>query len=194
MQIDAPASNCSGAGVWSAGIWTSSPRPSACLFPSAGRRRSCGGWRGGIGAKGLGKSGRRGDMVATQSEDYRGIKCAADEFIQQLKGLDGGARRNRTADLLNAIQALSQLSYGPHRVAPRRGRLGQSPRERKWDAPVRCKHRHDRVIWGPARGEGPCRGVSSGAVAKQPRSVALQPGLGLVGVRRDGLHGTPEAR
>ena len=27
--------------------------------------------------------------------------------------LSGGARRNRTADLLNAIQALSQLSYGP---------------------------------------------------------------------------------
>ena len=27
----------------------------------------------------------------------------------------GGARRNRTADLLNAIQALSQLSYGPGR-------------------------------------------------------------------------------
>ena len=26
----------------------------------------------------------------------------------------GGARRNRTADLLNAIQALSQLSYGPY--------------------------------------------------------------------------------
>ena len=25
----------------------------------------------------------------------------------------GGARRDRTADLLNAIQALSQLSYGP---------------------------------------------------------------------------------
>src|SRR6266849_148999 len=25
----------------------------------------------------------------------------------------GGARRSRTADLLNAIQALSQLSYGP---------------------------------------------------------------------------------
>ena len=29
------------------------------------------------------------------------------------KGRLGGARRNRTADLLNAIQALSQLSYGP---------------------------------------------------------------------------------
>jgi hypothetical protein len=27
----------------------------------------------------------------------------------------GGARRSRTADLLNAIQALSQLSYGPIR-------------------------------------------------------------------------------
>ncbi len=26
----------------------------------------------------------------------------------------GGARRDRTADLLNAIQALSQLSYGPN--------------------------------------------------------------------------------
>ena len=27
--------------------------------------------------------------------------------------IDGGATRDRTADLLNAIQALSQLSYGP---------------------------------------------------------------------------------
>jgi hypothetical protein len=26
---------------------------------------------------------------------------------------DGGAERDRTVDLLNAIQALSQLSYGP---------------------------------------------------------------------------------
>lgn len=31
-----------------------------------------------------------------------------------LKGkIDGGAERDRTADLLNAIQALSQLSYSP---------------------------------------------------------------------------------
>ena len=29
------------------------------------------------------------------------------------KRIFGGARRDRTADLLNAIQALSQLSYGP---------------------------------------------------------------------------------
>ena len=30
----------------------------------------------------------------------------------------GGARRNRTDDLLNAIQALSQLSYGPIAACP----------------------------------------------------------------------------
>jgi hypothetical protein len=32
---------------------------------------------------------------------------------QVCEGLFGGANRNRTDDLLNAIQALSQLSYGP---------------------------------------------------------------------------------
>src|SRR5580704_4304429 len=35
----------------------------------------------------------------------------------------GGAKRDRTADLLNAIQALSQLSYGPDRA-----RAAYSPR------------------------------------------------------------------
>ena len=33
--------------------------------------------------------------------------------IPVLLGIFGGAERDRTADLLNAIQALSQLSYGP---------------------------------------------------------------------------------
>ena|GEM_PF-2928346 len=33
-----------------------------------------------------------------------------------LREVTGGARRNRTADLLNAIQALSQLSYDPTAV------------------------------------------------------------------------------
>ncbi len=33
------------------------------------------------------------------------------QYFQLLK--TGGANRNRTDDLLNAIQALSQLSYGP---------------------------------------------------------------------------------
>ena len=39
---------------------------------------------------------------------------------------DGGARRNRTADLLNAIQALSQLSYGPARLSQRLGTLAKA--------------------------------------------------------------------
>lgn len=34
-------------------------------------------------------------------------------FFRGLGRRTGGAKRNRTADLLNAIQALSQLSYGP---------------------------------------------------------------------------------
>ena len=33
---------------------------------------------------------------------------------------DGGARRNRTDDLFNAIEALSQLSYGPTFFSQRR--------------------------------------------------------------------------
>src|SRR5476651_2671521 len=40
----------------------------------------------------------------------------------------GGARRNRTDDLFNAIEALSQLSYGPTRAAMIRGRLKYSSR------------------------------------------------------------------
>jgi hypothetical protein len=35
------------------------------------------------------------------------------EKIIMLRGLIGGAKGSRTPDLLNAIQALSQLSYGP---------------------------------------------------------------------------------
>ena len=36
------------------------------------------------------------------------------EGDSKLEIQDGGANRNRTDDLLNAIQALSQLSYAPH--------------------------------------------------------------------------------
>ena len=32
---------------------------------------------------------------------------------QKIEGFYGGAKRDRTADLYNAIVALSQLSYGP---------------------------------------------------------------------------------
>ena len=34
-------------------------------------------------------------------------------FSKKNTGMNGGAKRNRTADLLNAIQALSQLSDSP---------------------------------------------------------------------------------
>ena len=37
-------------------------------------------------------------------------------FSIKNRGHDGGARRDRTADLLHAMQALSQLSYNPQTV------------------------------------------------------------------------------
>jgi hypothetical protein len=44
----------------------------------------------------------------------------------------GGARRDRTADLLHAMQALSQLSYGPkktrHRTHTKRARQAKQSR------------------------------------------------------------------
>jgi hypothetical protein len=46
-------------------------------------------------------------------------RSASDSVDAQLcnySRYSGGAKRDRTADLLNAIQALSQLSYGPHRA------------------------------------------------------------------------------
>src|SRR5690606_23233109 len=59
----------------------------------------------------------------------------------------GGANRNRTDDLLNAIQALSQLSYGPTRSRSRRG----------WDPPgtaqllsralFQIKRQFDKIDW-----------------------------------------------
>src|SRR5882672_4797412 len=38
----------------------------------------------------------------------------------------GGARRDRTADLLHAMQALSQLSYGPLRIARLKSACGMT--------------------------------------------------------------------
>ena len=43
------------------------------------------------------------------------------------KGKFGGAKRDRTADLLHAMQALSQLSYGPIRPLSRRIRQDLLP-------------------------------------------------------------------
>ena len=39
-------------------------------------------------------------------------------FASMVEAENGGAKRDRTADLLHAMQALSQLSYGPNSVAP----------------------------------------------------------------------------
>ena len=45
---------------------------------------------------------------------YARIKASVDTFsLAPGIGKTGGARRDRTADLLRAKQALSQLSYGP---------------------------------------------------------------------------------
>ena len=47
--------------------------------------------------------------------DYAGAEVRKDRGAE-LSKISDGARRDRTADLLNAIQALSQLSYGPDRI------------------------------------------------------------------------------
>ena len=58
---------------------------------------------------------------------FRGLMAQAkDVLCERAQGSAGGARRNRTDDLLLAKQALSQLSYGPEkRVVDRPGRLRQ---------------------------------------------------------------------
>ena len=57
-------------------------------------------------------------MVLWPAVPERSEECEAGEI--------GGARGSRTPDLLNAIQALSQLSYGPAMVTRRRdGRVGK---------------------------------------------------------------------
>ncbi len=77
------------------------------------------------------------------------------EKPRHILGVFGGARRNRTADLLNAIQALSQLSYGPTlypglgdpRVVRRSGgaSLAASAGEIKPLRRPRCRRRSDRT-------------------------------------------------
>ena len=47
------------------------------------------------------------------AEATEGIHCLITDPAK-----DGGARRDRTDDLLNANQALFQLSYGPERLGP----------------------------------------------------------------------------
>ena len=54
----------------------------------------------------------------------------------------GGGKRDRTADLLHAMQALSQLSYTPTlRKCLVEGKIGKSP--------AHIKQKNGPVIWGP---------------------------------------------
>lgn len=71
------------------------------------------------------------DLHATAGRD-RPLEIRCNRISTKYQGEErfGGARRNRTADLLNAIQALSQLSYGPTEVVARRT-LTRAPRRRR---------------------------------------------------------------
>lgn len=60
---------------------------------------------------------------------------AASQHKRQLFGRIGGAKRDRTADLLHAMQALSQLSYGPT-PARKAGAVSGSIPARMGGAPV----------------------------------------------------------
>ena len=44
------------------------------------------------------------------------LRNRANSFFFRMSNKAGGARRDRTDDLLNANQALSQLSYGPNHL------------------------------------------------------------------------------
>jgi hypothetical protein len=61
------------------------------------------------------KDPRPGHHLVTSSYRLENRDKLSIELVFEISGLGGGARRSRTADLLNAIQALSQLSYGPSR-------------------------------------------------------------------------------
>ena len=70
------------------------------------------------------------------------IEAAADERARvaaEAKGAGvGGADRDRTDDLLNAIQALSQLSYGPNEKVGNCGvREANIPRKCRQEPPRR---------------------------------------------------------
>src|SRR5689334_22244807 len=61
-------------------------------------------------------SGERPAYVAAQLQrgSLRLLACRA----EARRAKAGGAKRDRTADLLHAMQALSQLSYSPIKVVP----------------------------------------------------------------------------
>src|SRR5207247_8070103 len=66
----------------------------------------------------------------------RGLMAQAkDVLCERAQGSAGGARRNRTDDLLLAKQALSQLSYGPSRVQGSEASIREHARRRRYLIP-----------------------------------------------------------
>ena len=65
-----------------------------------------------------------GTLNKEKASIYAGFRTSVD----CLEYVIGGAERDRTADLLVANEALSQLSYSPHRTgnAPTEGLLAES--------------------------------------------------------------------
>jgi hypothetical protein len=53
------------------------------------------------------------DRIRDNCKQVWGKEKGPVRYARPFKHLFGGAKRDRTADLLNAIQALSQLSYSP---------------------------------------------------------------------------------
>jgi hypothetical protein len=53
-------------------------------------------------------------QLLTGAAKQTGIAKALFDFYLISLNKNGGAKRDRTADLLHAMQALSQLSYGPN--------------------------------------------------------------------------------
>jgi len=105
---------------------------------------------------GLGRT-CRGDSVATHSKnDHRPDGALIIKRLIYLLYF-GGAKRDRTADLLNAIQALSQLSYGPTggAILPDRPRYLCKPRSqcKRENAPgcTRVRRRRRRLQHPTAR-------------------------------------------
>src|SRR5208283_1865565 len=86
---------------------------------------------------------------------------------------DGGARRNRTDDLFNAIEALSQLSYGPIFHVPRGSlRLGEAPDRSRGRRYNRKASPATRPI---AKKSGACRKTVASGDQRVPRRRQAQP-------------------
>ncbi len=99
--------------------------------------------------------------------------CGSDQ-VMTVVGEDGGAKRDRTADLLRARQALSQLSYGPEAICVRQG---ASMRRIACYASIGATRYHANLV-GLGRFElptSPLSGVRSNQLSYRPGFQPLGP-------------------